>query len=118
MVAEGVENGRTGRDRAVDLEGLARTLVTGKRQGRRRVSQALSAKGIDEALAQEVLDVFCERDDERERALAVARTLAPRCRNEAPRLASRLVGKGYEPGLAYGVAREVCEAAAGPSDEG
>jgi regulatory protein len=99
-------------------EGLVRSLVTGKRQGRRRIAQALSAKGVDEALAAEVLDALCERDDERERAIQLARSLASRCRNEPPRLASRLVAKGYEPGLAYGVAREVCEAAHAPSDEG
>jgi regulatory protein len=111
--------------RAVDLgflddrrfaEGLAR-IAAGKRQGKRRIAAGLSAKHVDEALAADVLEAWCDPDAERERALTLARKLAARGGMDASRVAARLASRGFEAAVAWDVAREVSAAADEPSDE-
>jgi regulatory protein len=99
-------------------EGVVRSLADGKRQGRRRVAAGLAAKGVDEALAADVLASHCDEEAERDRALDLARRLARSKSTDAPRLASRLVSKGFAPALAWQVAREVLGSMDTPSDEG
>ncbi|HEY3318695.1 MAG TPA: regulatory protein RecX [Coriobacteriia bacterium] len=98
-------------------EGLARQEGM-KRRGRRRVAAELAAKGVDEALAAQILAECCSPEEERGRALSLARRLASRYRDEVPRLASRLCRAGYEPSLAWNVAREAVNEADRRSDEG
>jgi regulatory protein len=90
-------------------DSLVRGLVRGKGYGRRRVAAALSAKGVDPELAEELLAGSCGGDEERERAEALAARFVARC-PDPRRLASRLVARGFAPGLSLDVARAVCTA--------
>jgi SOS response regulatory protein OraA/RecX len=87
-------------------DSLVRGLTNGRGLGRRRVEAELSAKGVDEALAGEMLGLYCSEDHERERAQAMARRLLKTRSLEPRKLASRLVAKGFAPSLAFDVARE------------
>lgn len=99
-------------------EGLARSLADGKRQGRRRVAAGLAAKGVSDELAADVLASYCDEETEHERALSLARKLDGGRGMEVPRLASRLVSRGFSSALAYGVAKQVVQERDTPSDEG
>lgn len=98
--------------------GLARKHAGGKNRGRRRVAAELAAKGVDDALAAEVLAECCSPEEEREHALALARRTASSGTSDPARIAAKLCRSGFETGLAWSVAREVAEGANVPSDEG
>lgn len=98
-------------------EGMVRALVA-KRQGRRRIAVALAAKGIDGELATSAIDAAGGEEEEASRAVVLARSVAAACRRDPARIAKRLVGRGFEPSVAWRAAREVCSSPDMPADEG
>ncbi len=98
-------------------EGLARRAAD-KGRGRRRIAAELDAKGVDAALAAEILTERFEPDAERERAVALARRLVRREGLGTRALAARLCRAGFETPLALAVAEEVSGAADDPPDVG
>jgi regulatory protein len=96
----------------IDDEAFAKQMAeyqfSSRRAGRRAVTSALLAKGIDPALATRAADVA--PDDEQQRAEELARTRAGRLRGVEPakafsRLTSLLLRRGYAPDVARAAAR-------------
>lgn len=75
-------------------EGLARKELVLKSHGRRRALAELAEKGVAEALAERVVDLYAPRETERDRATEVACRLARQV-GDAERLTARLVRRGY-----------------------
>jgi regulatory protein len=96
----------------IDDEAFARQVAGyqygSRRSGRRAVTSALLAKGVAPDLVARVADEA--PDDERDRALDLARTRARRLTTVEPRtaygrLTSLLMRRGYEPDVARSAAR-------------
>ena len=96
----------------VDDEAFAKQMAeyqfSSRRAGRRAVTSALLAKGIDPALAARAADAA--PDEERQRAHDLAQARAGRLRGVEPvkaftRLTSLLVRRGYSPDVARAAAR-------------
>lgn len=87
-------------------EALARSLVEIRGLGRSRVARDLAARGVTEERAASVLETMCGRDREAERALSLARRLAPRVDGDASRLARRLVSRGFSTTISLEAARD------------
>jgi len=85
--------------------GTARALVQSRGLGRARAHRELVRHGVDEGLAEEVLDEFAPREDERARARAAAHT-AVRSGDTVERLAARLCRRGFSTSEAIDAARE------------
>jgi regulatory protein len=82
--------------------------VEGRRAGRRAIARALSARGVDRATIERVLDEIPADEEERAARLAAdrARGLAGQPPEAAfRRLTSFLVRRGYEPDVAMRAAR-------------
>lgn len=93
-------------DDARFAEQLARTLVVGRRYGRSRALQYMRRSGVSDRLAQSTLGALAPVEDERGRALVLARSLF-RSGDSAERLASRLVRRGFTPADSLACARLV-----------
>ena len=89
-------------------EQLARSLVVGRRYGRSRSLQHLQRTGISDDVAMRALDAVAPEENERDRALALARSLY-RDGDTVERLGSRLVRRGYTPSNSLASARAVIE---------
>lgn len=87
-------------------ETMARVLIDSRRLGRSRAFRELTRRGIDEEMAAAALDAYAPRDAESARALESAQRLL-RANDTVPRLASRLVRRGFAPGEAFTAARSV-----------
>ncbi|MHB8740933.1 MAG: regulatory protein RecX [Coriobacteriia bacterium] len=87
-------------------EQLARTLVIGRRYGRSRALQYMRRAGVSDELALSALGALAPSEDERDRALALARSLF-RSGDTVDRLASRLVRRGFTPADSLACARLV-----------
>lgn len=109
----------------IDDAAFANAWVTsrhhGRGLGRRALAGELRRKGVDPELVAQAIDQI-DGDDERERAVALAHRKAPGLAHlpqekALHRLVGHLTRKGYAPGLAFEVSREVLsEAAASASD--
>ena len=107
-------------DDAAFAEVWVRSRARGKRLSRRAISRELHEKGVAEDVAEEALATI-EPEDERQAALELVRAKmrgrpapaadGPEGRAERDKVVRRLVGmlgrKGYGPGLAFGVVKEV-----------
>ena len=107
-------------DDAAFAEVWVRSRARGKRLSRRAISRELHDKGVDRDVAEEALAAI-EPEDERQAALELVRFKmrgrpapaadGPEGRAEREKVTRRLVGmlgrKGYGPGLAFGVVKEV-----------
>ncbi|MDO4240094.1 RecX family transcriptional regulator, partial [Micrococcus sp.] len=107
-------------DDAAFAEVWVRSRARGKRLSRRAISRELHEKGVDRDVAEEALAAI-EPEDERQAALELVRAKmrgrpapaadGPEGRAERDKVVRRLVGmlgrKGYGPGLAFGVVKEV-----------
>ncbi|WP_336632464.1 MULTISPECIES: regulatory protein RecX [unclassified Microbacterium] len=114
VIARFVDHGYL--DDAKLAEQLIHTAVDRKGQGRMAVSRALSQRGIPREVADAAIDEL--PDDERERALAFARTKAPAMRTlerdvALRRLSGQLARRGYG-AYALDAARTALEEAARP----
>jgi len=87
-------------------EQLARTLVIGRRYGRSRALQYMRRAGVTDELALSALGALAPAEDERDRALVLARSLF-RSGDTVDRLASRLVRRGFTPADSLACARLV-----------
>ncbi|MBN2248279.1 MAG: regulatory protein RecX [Coriobacteriia bacterium] len=87
-------------------EQLARSLVVGRRYGRTRSLRHLQQAGVPADVARRALDALAPEEDERERALVLARSLF-RHGDSVERLASRLVRRGFTPSDSLAVAHSV-----------
>lgn len=87
-------------------EQLARTLVIGRRYGRSRALQYMRRAGVSDELAMSTLGALAPSEDERDRALVLARSLF-RSGDSVDRLASRLVRRGFTPADSLACARLV-----------
>lgn len=90
-------------------ESMARALVVSRGLGRQRAQRELERRGVPEQLASETLDAHAPREVERERAALAARRLL-RATDTVPRLASRLVRRGFAPADALAAARDIVPA--------
>jgi regulatory protein len=88
-------------------DAIARGLAS-RGLGRRRMARELEAKGVDEALAAEMLARYCDEDCETERAERMAARFTVRSGADIPGVAKRLVAKGFETGVAWAAARKAC----------
>ena len=84
----------------------ARTLVDVRGMGRDRALRELTSKGIGEQAARDALDAVLTPDEERERAVALACSLAARPSATFEKVARRLARRGYPSALALDAARE------------
>ena len=83
----------------------ARTLVEVRGMGRSRAMRELIARGIAEQAASAALDATLTLDQERERAVALAVTLAARPSATFEKVARGLARRGYASALALDAAR-------------
>lgn len=90
-------------------ESMARALVVSRRLGRARAFRELTRRGVPDELAAEALDACAPREAEGERAAESARRLL-KANDTVPRLASRLVRRGFAPADAIAAARAVVPA--------
>lgn len=93
-------------DDARFAEAMARSLVTIRRLGRARAFRELTRRGLSDELAEQALDTVAPRADERERTLDAARRLL-KASDTVPRLASRLVRRGFTASDAFEAARSI-----------
>ncbi|MHB1135199.1 MAG: regulatory protein RecX [Coriobacteriia bacterium] len=96
-------------------EQLARTLVVGRRYGRSRALQYMRRAGVSDELAQSALGALAPPEEERDRALVLARSLF-RSGDSVDRLASRLVRRGFAPADSLACARLVVGESETPDD--
>lgn len=75
--------------------------------GRSRIERELELRGVSRGVAVEAVDEEAGDAGERERALALAGRRPLTGRNDVQRIARFLCGRGFAPGLAFDVAREV-----------
>jgi regulatory protein len=87
-------------------ESYVRTGLHVRGLGRQRLERELSKRGVDDVLITEVLGQTAPADDERERLIGLATRLR-RPSDSADRLAARLVRRGFRPGDALAVARDL-----------
>lgn len=102
-------------DDARFAEAAARSMIVGRRLGRGRAMRELVRRGLDEDLAATALDEWAPQAEEGERAAEAASRLC-RSGDTVDRLAARLVRRGYTPGTALRVARDVLATAAGDAE--
>ncbi len=88
-------------------EVLGRTLASGRGYGRSRIARELSRHGLDDALVDQTLEAAAPLDDEHERAVVEASRLTRGRKLDVSKLAGRLARRGFSPGVAFSVAREV-----------
>lgn len=93
-------------DDEASAHALARTLVQVRGYGRSRALRHLRSKGFSDEIAEDAVEAAAPLEEEGDRALAAARSLA-RPADTAQKLASRLVRRGYPPGLALRSAEHV-----------
>lgn len=91
---------------------VARDLAECRRYGRRRVADALFARGIGPDVATPVLDEFCPEDGEAQRADDAALKALPGARGSARRLTDRLIRRGFSPRVALDASRKALADAA------
>ncbi len=102
--------GRAVASGVVDDERYARSFVRSKAAagwGRARIERELERRGVAREVAQAAAQDEMGEDDERSRALALASRRPLTGKNDVPRIARFLCGRGYAAGLAFEVAREV-----------
>lgn len=75
--------------------------------GRLRIERELRRRGVDPAEVPGWPEEFCDAPDERERALALASRRRLTGKNDFQKVARFLSARGFAPGLAADVAREV-----------
>jgi regulatory protein len=102
-------------DDARYAEAASRVLIVIRGLGRTRALRELTRRGVPDALAAEALDAVAPQEAESERAQECASRLA-RAGDTVPRLASRLVRRGFAPAAAFDAAREAI--GAGQDSEG
>jgi regulatory protein len=100
---------------------LVRSQQAGRGLARRALAQELRRKGVDDETARTALDEL-DPDQEAQAASELVRRRARSMRTLDPAVATRrLVGmlarKGYSPGLAYRIVRDVLGEPAGADDE-
>lgn len=79
--------------------------------GRARIERELVRRGVARDVASSAVDEVLAPEDERARALELASRRRLTGRNDAQRIARFLCGRGFSPGVALDVAREVVDAA-------
>lgn len=85
---------------------FARSLVQHRALGRTRALRTLTRSGVSDDLALASLEAYAPADDELDRAIAVARSIA-RQGDSVERLAGRLGRRGFSAGHAFKAARAV-----------
>lgn len=83
----------------------ARTLVEIKRFGRSRVLRELERAGIEDSVAAGAVAEALPEETEDLAALVIARSAACRSGSSVDKVASRLMRRGYRPGIALNAAR-------------
>lgn len=102
--------GRAAASGAIDDARYARSLVRSKAAagwGRSRIERELERRGVAREVASAAAEEELGGEDERSRALAVASRRRLTGRDDVARIARFLCGRGFSPGVAFDVAREV-----------
>ena len=110
--------GRAVASGVVDDARYARTFARSKVAagwGRSRIERELERRGVAREVAVEATREEAGEEGERERALALASRRSLTGRNDVQRIARFLCGRGFSPGLAFDVAREVVGSGEGGS---